>query len=95
MSYFQWVRPQCEVEGFYTTGSHKEIDAYSVGGFCEHCNTVFEIMVCYYHYSPCQETRPFPTEEEIQRGIRKRGLGKLRRQYIQVKGYSVIQMYDD
>ena len=54
MSYFQRVRPQCEAESFFTTGTQKQNNAYSVDGFCGHCNTVFEAMGCYYHYCPCQ-----------------------------------------
>ena len=68
MSFFQRVRPQYKVENFYTAGTQKTIDAYSVDGFCKHCNTVFEIMGCYYHCRPCQKTRLCLTEEEIPRG---------------------------
>ena len=48
-TYFQRVRPQCDVENFYTTSTHRKLDAYSVDGFCGHCNTtVFEALGCYY-----------------------------------------------
>ena len=53
MSYFQRVRRQCKVESFYTTGTQKKVYAYSVDGFCGHCNTVFEAMGCHYSYCPC------------------------------------------
>ena len=72
ISYFQRVRPQSKVEGFYTTDTQKEIDVYSVGGFCGHCNTVFEAMGCYYLYCSGKEARLAFTEEEIQRGVGKR-----------------------
>ena len=57
MSYSQRVRTQCKLEIFYTTGTQKKIDAYSVGGFCGHCNTVFEAQGCYYCFCPCEEAR--------------------------------------
>ena len=65
-SFFQSTRPDCKIESFFTTGRQKKIDCFSVDGFCFHCNTVFEAMGCFYHLCPCQELRPFLTEEEIQ-----------------------------
>ena len=94
MSYFQLVRPQCKMENFYTTGTQKRIDANSVDGFCGHCNTVFQIMGCYYLYCWYQEALPFLTKEVIQRGFQKREPEELWKQYIQVKGYNVIEMYE-
>ena len=91
---FSANRPQCKVESFYATGTQKKIDAYNVVGFCGHCSTVFEAMGCYYHLCPYQEARPSLTEEEIQRGIKKRELDELRKQYIQEKGYDFIEMYE-
>ena len=93
MSYFQRVRRQCKMEFLHDEYTEK-IDAYSVDGFSGHCYTVFEAMGCHCHYCPCQEARPCLTEEEIQRGIKKRELDELRKQYIQQKGYSVIEMYE-
>ena len=54
MSYFQRTRPECEIEGFFTTGRQKKIDCFSVDGFCSHCNTVFEAMGCCFYFCPCQ-----------------------------------------
>ena len=81
MSYFQRVRQQCKAESFYTTGTQKRIDAYSVDGFCVHRNTVFDAMVCYNQYCPYGETRPSFTEEEIQRCIKNRELDERREQH--------------
>ena len=94
MSYYQRIRPDCKIVSFYTTGTQKKIDCFSVDGFCEHCNTVFEAMGCYYHYCPCQEARPSLTEEEIQRGTKKREMDELRRHYLMEKGYTVMEMYE-
>ena len=92
ISYFQRFRSQCKVEGFNTMGTQKRSDAYSVDGFCGHRNTVFEAVGCSYCFCPCQEARTSLTEEEIQRGIKQRELDKLRKQYIQEKGYIIIEM---
>ena len=77
-SYFQSTRPECEIESFFTTGRQKKIDCFSVAGFRSHCNTVFESMGCFYHFCPCQELRLSVTEEDIQRGSKKRELNALR-----------------
>ena len=94
MYYFQRTRPECEIESFFTTGRQKKIDCVSVDGFCSHCNPVFEAMGCFYHFCPCQELRLSLTEEDIQRGSKKRELDALRRHYIQEKGFKVIEMWE-
>ena len=94
MSYFQRTRPECEIESFFTTGRQKKIDCFSVDGFCSHCNTVFEALGCFYHFCPCQELRLSLTEEDIQRGSKKRELDALRRHYIQEKGFNAIEMLE-
>ena len=94
ISYFQRTRPDCKTQSFYTTGRQKKIDGFSVDGFCSHCNTVFEAMGCSYHFCPCQELRPSLTEEDIKRGSRRRELDELRRDYIQQKVFTVIEMWE-
>ena len=94
MSYFQRTRPDGKIESFYTTGSQKKIDRFSVDGFCSHCNTVFEAMGCIYHFCPRQKLRPSLTEEDIKRGGRKRELDELRRCYIQKKDSTVIEVWE-
>ena len=64
LSYFQQTRPDCGIESNVTTGRQKKIDCFSVDGVRNHCNTVFEAMGCYFHYSPCQEARPSLTDNE-------------------------------
>ena len=94
MSYFQRTRPDCKVESFYTTGSQKQNDYFSVDGLCSHCNTVIETMGCFYHFYPCQELRLSLTEEDVKRGSKKRELDELRRRYIQEKDFAVIEMWE-
>ena len=94
LSYFQRQRFECKIESFYTTGAQKKVDCFKVDGFCAHCNTVFEAMGCFYHYCPCQETRPSLTEEDIERGNEKREMDQMRKQYIKEKGYNVVEMWE-
>ena len=93
ISFIQRTRPECEIQSIFTTGRQKKIDCFSVGGFCSRCNTVFEAMGCFYHFCPCQELRPSLTEEDIQRGSRKRELDALRR-HIQKKSFKVIEIWE-
>ena len=91
MSFFQRTRPECEIESFFTTGRQKKIDSFSFDGFGSHCSTVFEAMICFYHFCPCQKLRPSLTDEDIQRGSQKRELDALRGHYIQEKGYKIMK----
>ena len=80
MSYFQRQRPDCKTESFYTTGAQKKIDCFKVDGFRAHCKTVFEDMGCFYQYCICQEARPSLTDEDIERGHKKREMDQMRKQ---------------
>ena len=94
LSYLQQGRPDCKIESNVTTGRQKKIDCFSVDGICYHCNTVFEAMGCYYHYCPCQEARPSLTDTDIERGVKKRQQDEMRRDYIQQKGYQIVEMWE-
>ena len=94
LSYFQQNRPGCKIEGNVTTGRQRKIDCFSVDGICYHCNTVYEAMGCFFHYRPCQEARPSLTDNEIMRGIKKREQDQMRKEYIQQKGYKIIEMWE-
>ena len=61
-------------------------------GFCGHCQTIFEALGCYYHFCPCRENQPNLSEDEFEFGIRKRESDKLRKLYLEKKGYKVIEM---
>ena len=82
MSFFQRERLDCKIESFYTKGTQKMIDWLKVDGFSAHCNFVFEAMDCFYHYCPCQQARSSLTEEDIERGNKKREIDQIRKQYI-------------
>ena len=71
LSYFQQTHPEFQMESNVTTGRQKRIHCVTVDGICNHCNTVFEAMGCYFHYCPCQEARPSMTDNENMRGIKR------------------------
>ena len=93
-SYFKRQRPDCTNESFYTTVTQKKIDCFKAYGFCAHCNTMFEAMGCFYHYCPCQEAQLSLTEEDIERGNKRREMDQLRKQYIKEKGYIVVETWE-
>ena len=94
LSYFEQTRPYCNMESNVTSDRQKKIDCFSVNGICNHCNTVFEAMGCYFHYCPCKEARPSLTYKKIMRGIKKREEDQMRKEYIQQKGYKIIEIRD-
>ena len=70
-SYYEETRPECTFESFHISGNEK-IDCFNVDGYCNHCKTAFEAMGCYYHFCPCQETRPSLTDEDIEKRNKRR-----------------------
>ena len=94
ISCFQASRPECKIKSYYTTGKQKKIDCFSVDGYCNHCKTVFEAMGCYFHFCPCQEARPSLTDDDIERGTKKREMDDLRKEYTGEKGYSIEEMWE-
>ena len=94
MSYFQATRPESKIESHYTTGTQKKIDCFSVDGYCNHCQTVFEAMGCYFHFCPSQEARPSLIDDDIKRGTKKREMDELRKDCTREKGYSIEEMWE-
>ena len=93
-SFFQRQRHDCKIEIFYTTGTQKKIDFFNADDFCAFCKTVFEAMGCFCHYCPCQEARLFLTEEDFERGNKKRENGPDEKAGHQRKGYNVVEMWE-
>ena len=93
MSYLQSRRPNSTIESYCTTATQKKIDCFNVDGFCAHCKTIFEAMDCFFHFSACQEARISISEEETQRGLKKREYDELRREYLRNKGYKVVEIW--
>ena len=94
MSYFQRQRLDCKCESFSTTGTQKKVDSFEADGFCAYCTAVFEAMGCFYPYCPCQEARLSLSQDEIERGHKKRGKDQMRKQCIKEKGYNVVEMWE-
>ena len=91
-SCFQRTRPDYKNASFYTTSRQKKMDYFSVDCFCSHCNTVFEAMVCFYDFCPCQEIRTPLTEKDNQRGRKRGELNELRQIHIQEKRFAHLEM---
>ena len=51
-------------------------------------------MSCYFHYCPCQEARPSLIDNEIMKGIKMREQDQRRKEYIQQKGYKMIELWE-
>ena len=51
-------------------------------------------MECYFDYCPCQEARPSLTDNEIMKGLEKRDQDQMRKEYIQQKGYKIIELWE-
>ena len=58
LSYFQQTCPECRIKDSVTTGRQKKIDYFTVDGICNHCNTVFKAMGCYFHYLSMSRSSP-------------------------------------
>ena len=71
VAYLQNSRWKCKLESFHTTGNHKKIDRFSVGGFCGHCAAIVEALGCFYHFCECQEIQPGLTKEDNVTGQRR------------------------
>ena len=51
-------------------------------------------MGCYFPFCPCQVSRASLSEEEMQRGIRKREQDELSRDYLGNKGYNNVEVWE-
>ena len=77
LAFFQNSRPECNFESFYTTGTQRKFDSFSVDGFRSHCNTIFEALGCFYHFCECQEGQSCLTGGDIVKGQRKREMDEI------------------
>ena len=78
----------------FSHGKQKNTACFNVDVYCDHCKTVFEAMGCYYHFCSCQEARPSLTDQDIERGNKKREMSDMRREHIREKGYKVDEMWE-
>ena len=86
------MRPYCRMESFHITETRKEIDCFKADRFCEHFNTVFEAIVCFYLLCLSPEGRPALVEEDCHCGTKKWQLDGLKKQYIGEKSYTLAEV---
>ena len=78
--FFQSSPPQCKIESFRTTGTQREINCFSAGGFCTHCGLAFEAFGCFYHVcGEGQDVQPELTEKNFVEGYVKKEMDEIRR----------------
>ena len=94
LAYFQYSRPGCKIESFHTTRSLKTINWFNNDGFCGHWDTVFEALGWFYHFCECWEVQLVLTDEDIDRGHKKRELNNLRPFYLRKNNYSIVEMWE-
>ena len=70
LKHFQKQNPHCYFQTQFNRNSQKGIGVYLVDGFCSHCNTIFEVCGCYWHFCPCQEKRLLI--DETKKGVKRR-----------------------
>ena len=79
---------------FFTSEKQKKIDAFNVDGHCDHCKTGFEAVGCYFYFCSYQEAHPAITDQDIERGNKKREMDQMIREYIKEKGYKFEEMWE-
>ena len=58
----------------------KKYGSFNVDRYCDHCKKVFEAKGCYYHFCLCQEIRYSLSDEDIERGNKRREMDDLKRE---------------
>ena len=82
LSCFQRLWLDSKNESNVTTHRQKKIGCFSVDGNYNHYNTVFEAMGCNYQFCPCQDARPFLSDEDLEKRVKKVEQDQTRRDYI-------------
>ena len=93
LKYFQTQNPHCYIQSQFNQKSQKRIGAYLVDGFCSHCNTVFEVLGCYWHFCPCQEKKRLPIDE-IEKGLKRREYDECRRKFLLESGFKLCEIWE-
>ena len=63
LKYFQKQDAHCCIQTQSNQKSQKRTGVYLVDGFCSHCNWVFEVLGCYWHFCPFQEKKRLHVDE--------------------------------
>ena len=91
MDYFQQIHPNCKIQIQFTHKKQKKIERYLVDRFCNHCDTVFEAMGCFFRFCQCHEEKPL-LFEDIERGLKPRERDNDRREYLKGLGLNVEEI---
>ena len=62
MDHSQNTRPECTIEGIYTTAKQHKIENFSVDGLSGHCDTVYEAIGYFYRCCDCQQKEKVNSE---------------------------------
>ena len=82
-----------KLKAFLRLENRRKIDCFNVDGYCDHPKTVFAAMRWYYHFYSFEEARPSVTDQDIERGNKKREMDDMRRESIKEIGYKVEEMW--
>ena len=83
-----------ETERLLHLENWKNVDCFSVDGYCDHCKTVFEAIERYYHFYSCQEARPSLKDQDIERGNKKREMDDMRRNNNKKKAQKIEEILE-
>lgn len=85
LHYMNTLNPQCTIQCLFRNGKQKRIGPYLVDGYCAHCQTVYEVMGCYYHACDCQMDRIVSSgdEEKMEWAAYRRQFDEEKRHFIE------------
>ena len=93
LKYFQKHNPHCYFQTQFNQKSQKRIGVCLVDGFCSQCNTVFEVLGCYWHFRPFQEKKG-PPIDEVEKGVKIREYNECRRKFLLETGFKVCEILE-
>ena len=93
MAYLQSQRKDCHIIATVTTGKQHSVGPYHVDGFCAHCNTVFEVNGCYWHFhSKCMSSKF--EGDKLAEALKRRQHDQTRLEYLHAKGFQVVTVWE-
>ena len=84
LAYIQYVRPKCFIRTIFNSGTQKRIGGYLVDGFCSCCQTVYEVMGCYWHACECRNLEG----EELDKAIDRRRFDEEKEKFFKDSGFN-------
>ena len=93
MSYYQRIRPQFRSISFYTTGTQKAVDCFSVTCSASTASLYLKPWGVIIFTVPVRKHIFLLTDDEIQRGNKKK-MNESRRNSFLEQGHTVMEMYE-